>query len=58
MSIEQQAINDLFDHIPALNELRGYARIAAEEAIRNAVADAVEAYVADGEMVASTGGAP
>lgn len=58
MSIEQQAINDLFDRIPALHELRGYARITAEEAIRNAIADAIDAYVADGEMVASIGGAP
>ena len=58
MSIEQQAIADLFDRIAALRNLRGSARIEAEEAICNAVADAIEAYVADCEMIASTGGAP
>ena len=41
-----------------LRELRGAARIGAEEAIGNAVADAIDDYVADCEMVAMTGGAP
>jgi len=51
-------VADLIDRIPALRELRGYALIEAEEAISNAFADAIEDYVADCLMVASTGGAP
>jgi hypothetical protein len=56
--IEQNAIVYLFDRIPALRELRGYARIEAEEAIRNAVADVIDDYLIDCDMVANTGGAP
>ena len=42
MSIEAEAIADLFGRIPALRALRGVERIEAEEAIRNAIADAIE----------------
>ena len=41
VSTEAAAIADLFDRIPALAALRGVPRIEAEEAIRNAVADAI-----------------
>jgi hypothetical protein len=51
-------VADLIDRIPALRALRGYAQIEAEEAISNAFADVIEDYLADGEMDASTGGAP
>src|ERR1700687_308344 len=50
VTIDQMAIRDLFDRIPALGELRGAARIEAEEAIRHAVNDAIEEYLFDDEM--------
>lgn len=40
-------VADLIDRIPALRELRGCARIEAEEAIGNAFADVIEDYLAD-----------
>lgn len=58
MDPDDKAIRYLFDRIPALAELRGYARIQAEEAIRNAVTDVIDDYLVDCEMVADTGGAP
>lgn len=54
----EPAVAYLFDRIPVLRELRGAARLDAEEAISNAVADAIDDYVADCQMVAATGGAP
>ena len=65
MTPEAAAIAYLMDRIPVLRELRGAGRIEAEEAIANAVADAIEdyvadfdGYVADCDEVAVTGGAP
>ncbi|MES2989411.1 MAG: hypothetical protein V4808_16055 [Pseudomonadota bacterium] len=52
------AIQYLFDRIPALSELRGVARLNAEDVIENAIADAIDDYLADCEMVAMTGAAP
>lgn len=49
--IAANAIADLIDRIPALRALppRGIERIEAEEAIRNAIDDAIEAYREDGD---------
>lgn len=58
MSYEANAISYLFDRIPALHHLRGVERLNAEEVIRNAIADAIDDYLAYCEMVATTGGAP
>ena len=51
MSIEDEAIAYLTDRIPALAALRGAALLEAEEAIRNAVADAIDDYNLECEMV-------
>lgn len=51
-------LRDTFDRVPALRELRGYARIEAEEVLRNLVDDAIEEYRQDCETVGATGGAP
>ena len=52
-------IRELFDRIPALAELRGVARLDAEEVIRAAVADVIDDYLEDCEMAAEeTGGTP
>jgi hypothetical protein len=56
--MNEQIIRDLMDRVPVLRELRGYPRIEAEEAIGNALADAIEDYSAECDMVATTGGAP
>lgn len=57
-ALAASAVADLFRRIPALGDLRGAARIDAEEAVGNAIADAIEDYLAECEMVAFTGGAP
>jgi hypothetical protein len=40
---------DLFRRIPALGDLRGIAKLDAEEAIRDALEDAVADYIAENE---------
>jgi hypothetical protein len=41
------AIREIFNRIPALRELRGAARLDAEEVLQNALDDAVEDGRAD-----------
>ncbi len=53
-----EAVRDIIDRIPALRELRGYARIEAEEVLQNALDDAVQDYLAQCPEVPLTGGAP
>jgi len=50
-----ERVREAFDLIPALAELRGGARIRAEEVIDNIIADAIEDYVAGCEPVADMG---
>lgn len=48
MSIET-IMFDLFRRIPALADLRGVARLDAEEAVRHALTDAINDYLTDAE---------
>lgn len=56
-AIAEAAVADLFDRIPALRALppRGIDRIVAEEAIRNAIDDAIDAYIIEHDMFPSIG---
>lgn len=51
-------IRDVFDRVPALDALRGVARLNAEDALRNAFDDVLDEYRNDCEAVLVTGGAP
>ena len=44
--MHDNTIRYLFDRIPALGELRGIAKLDAEEIIGNAIEDAIEEYLA------------
>ena len=50
--MSDDAIRYLFDRIPALAQLRGVARMDAEEVINNAIADAIDEYLAAAEPAA------
>lgn len=45
-----EAVRAIIDRIPALRELRGAARIEAEEVLQDALDDWVEAWAADAEL--------
>jgi hypothetical protein len=49
--MNEQIIRDLIDRVPALRELRGYARLEAEESIGYALADAIEDHMAACQVV-------
>lgn len=53
-----EKMRDIFDRIPALSELRGGARLAAEEVLQNALDDAAEECIVDCDRIAMTGRAP
>lgn len=53
-----EIIQYIFDRIPALSDLRGSTRLDAEEVLQNAIADAIDEYLVDCEVVPMTGGAP